>query len=269
MRSAVTRFIVLAGAADSGKTTLLTSLYESFQWGSFAGYVFAGSQTLPGLERRCHLSRIASGRAKPDTERTKPGEELLHLRVRVKDLSRPAQELVITDLFGEAFRMAKDSTEECKRLGFISRADHFVLLLDGEKIAETGRRQEAFTDGSSLLRSCLDASMLLKNSYVDVLFTKWDKIECNKDNEKRSEALAFVEHITTNLTQRFGNRVGRIRFFRVAARPEKNTLPFAYELDKVFPAWVEESPIFAVAVSSPALIPSSGREIDRYHLRLR
>ena len=60
-RSCVTRFITLAGAAESGKTTLLASIYECFQKGGFADYYFAGSLTLPGYEKRCHLSRIESG----------------------------------------------------------------------------------------------------------------------------------------------------------------------------------------------------------------
>jgi hypothetical protein len=240
-RAFMTRLVILAGAPDSGKTTLLTSIYESFQWGPFAGYIFAGSRTLPGLERRCHLARIVSGRTIADTERTKPGQrhQLLHLRVRAQDLSKPAQDLLLSDLSGETFRLAKDSTEECKSLSILRRTDHFVLLLDGDKLARVESRAEAATDGAALLRSCLDAEMLGRHSLVDVLFTKWDLVQSCAD---KSGTKAYIAHIEEEMRRRFESRVGRLRFFQVAARPaEGSELPFAYGLSEVLPSWVEET----------------------------
>src|SRR5438094_3901098 len=64
------RLVVVAGPVGCGKTTLLTSLYELFQWGPVAEFEFAGSKTLPAFEQRCHLSRSASGASEPKTQRT-------------------------------------------------------------------------------------------------------------------------------------------------------------------------------------------------------
>src|SRR5687767_14635843 len=81
--AAPTRVVILAGAEDSGKTTLLTSLYEKFLQGRFADHLFAGSATLPAYEQRCHRARIQSGAVDPDTERTKGLDvRLLHLKLR-------------------------------------------------------------------------------------------------------------------------------------------------------------------------------------------
>ena len=44
-RELTTRVVVLAGPVESGKTTILTSLYESFRKGPVAGHRFAGSAT--------------------------------------------------------------------------------------------------------------------------------------------------------------------------------------------------------------------------------
>jgi hypothetical protein len=264
--AAVTRLIILAGAAESGKTTLLASLYGCFQEGPFAGYLFAGSQTLMGFERRCHLSRITSGREKPDTERTKPGSEknLLHLRVRIEDLSRPAQNLLLSDISGETFRLAKDSTDEVLKLEMLKRADYFVLLLDGDKLSQQKTRQETFIDGVSLLRSCLDAKILGKNSFVNVLFTKWDLIE---DNSDKAKILQFIDHVETEMEERFKSRVGQLRFFRIAARPQKPLLEFGYGLKEIFPSWVEYGSQFhTVPLIEPChLVPE--REFDRYLYR--
>lgn len=261
--ASLTRLIVLAGGVGSGKTTLLASMYEMFQKGPFAGYLFAGSQTLPGLEQRCHLARIASQRIRPDTERTKPlfEDTLLHLKVRSEDLARPAQDLLITDLAGERFRLARDSTEECKKLVLLRRADHFVLLLDGEMLSQVDRRQEALIDGQSLLRSCIDAGMLDTYSMVDIVFTKWDLIEQMKQNEPDLDA--FLKRIAATMRERFEIRLGRIRFFPVAARPVYGNLPFGHNLDQMFPSWVQDHP--CRKFSRPNLIDRTNlREFDRF-----
>jgi len=262
-RASMTRLIILAGAPDSGKTTLLTSIYECFQWGPFAGYLFAGSRTLPGFERRCHLARVASGRTEADTERTK-GQQLLHLRVRVQDLSKPVQGLLLSDLSGETFRLAKDSTEECKSLSILRRADHFVLLLDGDKLGRVESRAEAAADGTSLLRSCLDAEMLGRHSLIDVLFTKWDLVQ---DRAHQSSTKAYIAHIEEDMRCRFEPRVGRLRFFQVAARPaEGSELPLAYGLSAVFPSWVEETPASLISRLQAFREPEWAGEFDRYLL---
>src|SRR5258708_2931827 len=52
-----TRVVLVAGPANSGKTTLLSCLYERFHFGMFAGFRFAGSKTLVGFEKRCFHAR--------------------------------------------------------------------------------------------------------------------------------------------------------------------------------------------------------------------
>ena len=270
-RASPARVLILAGSADSGKTTLLSSIYDCFQKGPFANYLFSGSQTLMGFERRCHLSRIASERNKADTERTKPTTELqfLHIKVRSTNLAKTAQDLLLSDLSGEIFRLIKDSTEECKELEIVKRADRLILLIDGEKLSNVNLRQTAYVDSASLLRSFLDAGMLDKSSLVDVLFTKWDLV---KGSENSFEVKQFVKHVLLEIKERFETRLSRLRFYCVAARPEKNVLPFAYGLERVFSRWVEKVPerrprpvCFSVGLIGE-------REFDNFfyrHLRLK
>ncbi len=56
-----TLLYVVAGPHESGKTTLIASIWELFSISSLADFIFAGSKTLAGLERRCHYSRTSSG----------------------------------------------------------------------------------------------------------------------------------------------------------------------------------------------------------------
>lgn len=257
------QLIVIAGPADSGKTTLITTLFHLFQKGSYAGYLFAGSETLVGFDKRCHLARITSGGDRADTDRTIPGESrhLLHLRLRQESLES-LKDILISDVSGEEFREAKNSIDECRRLPLLRRADHFVLLIDGHKLAQLASRHGVRSDAMMLLQCCLDAGQLGSMSFVDVLFSKWDLVE-QSDSTDTAE---FASAIEQNIAQRFGQRFARIRFARIAARPDTNALPLGHGLDAVFPSWVEQrSPVQS---DLPALEFSDlATEFDRFLLR--
>jgi hypothetical protein len=157
----LSRLIVLAGAVGSGKTTLLGSIYDQFQEGPFAGYAFGGSQTLVGLELRCHSSRTSSGRDDPDTERTKPGQDnnLLHLRVRRLEGDLRARDLLFSDIAGETFKALLDASTATLPISLMASADHVALLLDGEKIANRALRAQVRSTGETFLRSATDAKL--------------------------------------------------------------------------------------------------------------
>ncbi len=231
------RIVVVAGAAESGKTTLVAGLYEVFHQGPFAGYLFAGSRTLVGFERRCHLARRASGLDAPDTERTSrsSGQPMLHLQVR-----RPGHgvcDLLVTDIYGEAFRLAADSTDECQRLGVLRRADHVAVLVDGARLASLRHRQQPFAEADALLRSCEDAGMLDRTAQVQVIVTKVDLMRGGADEVGRRK---FVTDKLSWLVDRHAPRLGRVASFEVSIRPSLlSGLEPCHGMAPVFEEWVE------------------------------
>jgi hypothetical protein len=233
-----TRFVVVAGAADSGKTTLLASLHERFLRGPWAGYLFAGCATFLGFERICHKGRGASGRQEPDTDRTKrsEGRQLLHLRVRTADCSRPAQDLLLSDLSGEEFDDARASADDARRLTIVQSAHHLVLLVDGEKLADHDSRQAARDETSLLLRTLVEERLVGHTSRVDLVFTKWDLVIAQQSREETEE---LADMILRDLSDRYAARVAQFRSFRVAARDPTGQLPPAHGLETAFPSWVE------------------------------
>lgn len=259
-RATLTRLVILAGDVGSGKTTLLTSIYEKLNEGPFGNFLFAGSITIPAWEQRCHRARVASGAEKPTTVRTTGQEQrLLHLRVRDLELERPAQDLLLSDLSGETFRLVRDSQAECERLLMLRRADHFVLLLDGEKLARPDMRHDAFHNGALLLRACIDAGMVGKHSYVDVIFSKDDQLR------NGGQALdEYLEHIVTEIRKRDEQRVGRLRFHRVAARPVTSDVEFAYGISEVFASWVSDSPLHCVIPTYRIKLPLEASAFERF-----
>ena len=242
-RSSLARVVVLAGPAKSGKTTLLTSIYECFQEGPFAAMLFAGSNTLQGLERRCHLSRTASKREEADTERTKHTYEnhYLHLKVR-PEIGASLLDVLLTDLHGERFRLARDSEDECRKLTVTRRADHIAVLVDGERLADLRTRTRTFQETRSLIRSLIDSDMVGRRTRIQIVFSKWDVVKQHAELKAIAE---FVRRAEETARTEFELRLGGLEIFKIAARPVGTALPFAFGLADLFKNWVNTSSIIA------------------------
>lgn len=240
-RNALCRVIVIAGAETSGKTTLIASLYDRFQRGAVGDYLFAGCSTAYGFERRCHRARAVSRGIKADTVRTalSAGQRFLHLSLGRVDQPTQRRDLIVSDLAGEYFRLARDSSEDARKLAFIARADHFVMLIDGDRLIEPETRAAARMEADQTLRSILEVGHLSNRGYVDVVFTKWDKVlSC----PERDAIEAFVADTRTLLNERLAAKVGRLRFFKTALRRMPGgATPAGYDIDQLLKPWLEES----------------------------
>ncbi len=238
-RAEHTSLVVLVGPVDSGKTTILTSLYEAFQEAPFANFRFAGSSTLVGFERRCHDARVASGRRVPFTLRTPITEsaECLHLRLDPSDASLfGAQSLLLSDISGEKFRALRDSTAAVSEMTLLQRADHFAIVVDGAKLVDPAQRQIARTDTRMLLRSVIEAGVLPRSCRIECVLSKWDLVT---GASNRDEVNGFIAETKKLLTDQTGSLLP-LSFFEVAARPESKTVPFAHGLPTLVRAWLEE-----------------------------
>ena len=258
-----TQVIVVAGPPGSGKTTLVTSLYEMFQWKKFADHLFEASETLPGFEQRCFLSRMASERSVPDTARTPLGNaKYLHLRVcSDADLGKKV-DLLLTDVSGESFRQACDHSEECVQLTFLKRADHLVLLIDGEKLAGRKTRWSASQTVSSLLQAFLDNHMLSVRTQVWVLFSKWDFVVSSPERVALENNARDIKREFASL---FAHRVHRLHFATIASRPRRGALTFAHGLEEIFAAWL----IDRSSEQPPDFVPriKGSRESEKFLFR--
>lgn len=239
VRASPTSIVVVAGAAGSGKTTLVAGLYELFHKRPFGGYLFAGSRTLPGFERRCHLARLSSGRQTPDTERTRHSEEqqLLHLRVAEVSPLRH-YEILFSDIYGEAFRRAADSADECRKFTILKRADHVAVLIDGKKAISKSERQVAFSAADALLGQCLDTGMLGKKSSVQAIVTKWDLVATASNADAN-----FIDGKLDWLLDRYRARLGRMTAHKVSVRPANSAeqIKAGHGMAVLLPSWVKIS----------------------------
>jgi hypothetical protein len=261
-----TRFIVVVGAADSGKTTLLASLHERFLLGPWGGFLFAGCSTFLGFEQICHEGRGVSGRETADTQRTKrsEGRRLFHLRLRVEDCSKPAQDILFSDISGEEFDTARDSGEDARELRIVKAAHRFMLLIDGGKITKLKERQQARDEATLLLRTFYEEGHLGKTSKVDVVFTKWDKVNAH---DTKAQAEAFATDIERDIITKYSPQLGDLRVFRVTARDDEGRVPPATGLESALTGWVEERKNENVIPAELLSEPKAATEYDRFYRR--
>jgi len=262
MGAAPTRVIVFGGPYESGKTTLISSIYERFRKGPFADLCFCGSCTLLGFERISYLGRQASGLARPQMERTtqQMGRQMFHLHL-YDSARRVVQDVLLTDLSGEEFENVRNFGGTCRGLDVIARADHFVLLIDGAKLRDVTLRQQARDESCTILRRLQEKGLLGKRSLVDVLFSKWDLVEGDPAGGRARDFAAVVE---THLHECFGESVRCLKFERIIARHPDGLAPLATGVEKVLPAWCHEpcmpEPVCRFAVEDWL----QRREFDRF-----
>ncbi|MGD0813504.1 MAG: hypothetical protein ABSA83_07870 [Verrucomicrobiota bacterium] len=237
------RLIVIAGAVDCGKTTLLTSLYELFQSGTVRGSQFAGCDTLPAFERRCHLSRVDSENEEPETPRTAydgPHPQYLHVKVQDQTAAASHIDFLFTDVSGEMFEHARSSTDECKKLTFLRRASHFLVFLDCEKAVQPLKRWGMVQEAKSLLQSCLDSDMVESKCFVTVVWAKCDYFEAAKDKSSINE---FIRNVEEDFKASFCDRIPNFKFHRTAARPTRfPNLKMGYGVKELLGDWIVNWP---------------------------
>jgi hypothetical protein len=259
--AAIAKVVAIAGPNDSGKTTLLVTLYESFLNGSFANYLFAGSDTLLAFERRCFLSRVDSGSNKPDTERTKSSSEqtMLHLCLR-PEAGGLRTNLLISDIRGELFSAAIRSTTETQQIKILKRADVVAIVLDGEKLADITQRHQVAADAKTTMRSFLEANMIDQNTAIQFIFSKSDWLKKTQNANALDQFLLTFEE---DVRSKFALKVRSLVFHRVAARPE----PPAEQVgvDELLKEWLNEpKPAAQNCLTGSQIKTKFGRCIDSF-----
>lgn len=249
-----TRIVLLAGPVASGKTTIVVSLYESFNEGPVGGLLFAGSRTLAGFERVCHPGRIASGLGAPETLRTNPSSPTAFLHLRVADVSGDGAHttsLLVSDVTGEAFDEARDVSEPTIiPRALWRRADVICVVLDGEKMSATTKRQTVRNGARSLLRAARESKLLPTKCRLVIVTTKWDQVTSPNTE-------TFVAETESLLIDQFSSDFEAVTCHRIAARPRSTSVPYAFGVPGLLTEWVSRPPAKPV-VAKPEAVQHSG-----------
>jgi GTPase SAR1 family protein len=236
-----TKVIAVVGPVNSGKTTLISSLYDVFQKGSFKGYSFTGSRTIPAFERMCHLARAVSNRSLPSVERTSRSSGLKFFHLGLSNTNTNKVELLLSDRSGEDYESATDKTEFCSELKELVRADLVLILVDGKNISDRKLRQSVVTRIKLLLQALFEGGMIDAKHRIGIVLTKYDLVKSDENNGGSSDSI--FESLSDWINENFSEKFMEIFSIKIAARPESNEMEAGYGLDGLFNRCFQEKVI--------------------------
>jgi hypothetical protein len=241
--------VLLAGEAESGKTTLLAALFERYLDGPYAGLRFSGSRTLGAFEERCFLARVASGRTQPTTKRTALTDQprLIHLELQSETDGR-SHDLLAVDVAGERFTAVRNNNEAWSAISVMDSMDRVVFLFDGARLADPTLRQETISGTRQLMRSAIETGSV-PVEIADVTVTKWDLVVRAGEDAVKSANEALT---------RYGEMLGRDpdSFVKTAARSEIEEVAAGLGLDSLLENWLRarsDRPSLPTRIESPVL----------------
>lgn len=229
--------VTLIGDRDSGKSTLICSIYDRFLHGPFAGLQSSGVLTITGLEKRAHLERIESGRAAPDTQHTSLGEGLRYFHFGTSSEQEPEKRsaLLVSDRAGESYKNARGNPTLLGSLIELPLADYLVVMVDGGRVAELTTRAGSFFAVRQMLQLLADHQPKQSNYQIQVVITKTDLIETAND---APELRVSIDDFKGRLKESFADRFNSLVFFEIAARATRGEYPAAYGVDQLLQSWL-------------------------------
>lgn len=235
LRAGNARVIAIIGPSDSGKTSLIASLYDLFQEGPVALVEYARSVTLHAFEHTCHDARAASRRKVPHANRTPRGEvRFYHLDV-AGGPAGAGLSLVLADRAGEEYRSAADDAAVTASLPEARRADTLTVLVDGERLLDAGARHNLRSEIVMILQALKDGGALQTGQRLALVLTKLDLVQ---DSPVCTRALADFAGLCDNINQLFGSAFSEIQSFRIAASPKTDTVPRGTGVADLFAFWL-------------------------------
>jgi len=245
--------LILAGEVETGKTSIYAALYERFGRGPFAGRLFAGSETIPGFEKRCHGWRMQSGDHDPLMEHTALADlHWLHMRIRDSERQRDLQDLLFVDYNGEIFAdIASGSSSENDRT-FLRRGDHVGVVLDGGKLCDPTQRQAALQRASYLVDELMNPGVLADPKALFVLISKFDLLAAANE-EQRNAAEQVAVRVSELINERVDTHDAPI--LRVAARSETDLFPLGHGLSELLDLMTERPALYVM--NGPPSVPVS------------
>ena len=242
--------VAIVGERNGGKTTLVTEMYSCFLRGTFADALFCHSLSLMGFEKKCFQSRAESGGLRPETPRTSAQEGLsfFHLAL-VNELDMNRHDLLISERAGEVYREIRDRPERAAEMAELRKASVLVFIIDGERVANSRKRPEAFASVRHLIRAMLFSGNVSVRAQVQLVTTKYDLLEGEEFSDARESLVAF-EHAITNL---IAGKHEVVTFHTAARDPTPGVAP-AFGLAPLLRSWLRPpSPLSFNDISMPTL----------------
>lgn len=216
-RRNVSRSIGLIGPNDSGKTSLIAGVYDLLQDGPLSGAAFAGSSTLIGFEKVCHLARAVSRRAIPHTERTSRGADATFFHLDLHQEGLGFTSLFISDRSGEDYLAVTDQVSQADQFFEIRRADCITLLVNGAQLANPKLRHEVKAATPQIVDALVEAHAIREGCRLAVVLTKKDSVVISQHPERVQKDF---DELVESIIKTHATHLGEVKSFVVAASPK-------------------------------------------------
>ncbi len=241
MREAETTMVIVAGEADSGKTTLIALAYSAFLKGSVGEWRFAGSRTLLGFEACVQNHRVSEDSVAPFTLHTPTDvDEFYHLDVQSINDKRNRR-LLLHNISGERYQQAMNTTSAAQSLHMVRRADVIVVMLDGRSLLKRASTSQAQSRMVDLLLGIAKVGHLGTNQPVQILISRWDEVVAK-------DGVAVVEAAMTQIRQLASKRLAEvgvsslITIHGIASVTRHKGTSFGFGYPEVLQVWLSLRP---------------------------
>jgi hypothetical protein len=250
-RRRVSRSIGLIGPNDSGKTSLIAGVYDLLQDGPVLGAAFAGSSTLIGFEKVCHLARAVSRRTIPHTERTSRGADatFFHLDLHQEEVGLTS--LFIADRSGEDYLSATDQISQADQFFEIRRADCITLLVNGAQLADSALRHEVRAVTPQIIDALVEARAIRAGCRLAIVLTKKDSVVASPHADRVQRDF---DGLVKSISESHASYLGDVKPFVVAASPKDcEKVTRGEGVGDLLLFWLRSSPPLAVSENGTRL----------------
>lgn len=259
LRGCDARVIAVIGPSDAGKTSLIASIYDLFQEGPVGEIQFSRSRTLHAFELSCHDARAASRRNTPHMNRTPIGEvRFYHLELGGGG-AEEGLALLLGDRAGEEYRATADDVTVAAGFVEVGRADALTVLIDGERLTDSGARHNLRSDTIMMLQGLHDGGVLPAAARLALVLTKLDVVSGSASSERAQRDFAVL---LSDIRRLFSASFSEIETFQVAASPKTDAVLRGTGIPELLNFWIK--PRQSARVSVP-----TRQNFERIFARLR
>jgi hypothetical protein len=247
--------VALVGEEKVGKTTLLTSIFEMYCKGPFAGLTFAGSETLLAFAKLHSFALLSSGRLSPTVPRTSRRDPLSFFHLALARDGGEAVDLAIADRSGETYADARTSTDLIGTLTEFDLADRVCFLLDGARLSSKDDRTAYTRNFRQMINALNDNGALAHARAIEILSTKLDISRGNEPSD-----VEYMREYQARVVSDFRAKGLEMSSHEVCALPKADRTVGVVGLDELVARWTAPNPLPDVA---PRPVADAPRQIDR------
>ena len=158
---------------------------------------------------------------------------------------------MLGDRAGEEYRELADDPSLATTLKELGRADSLTVLVDGERLIDSGRRHNLRSEIILMLQGLRDGASMRAGLPLALVLTKLDAVQASPNAERAGRDF---DALLSELRRLFGDVLSEVREFQIAASPKVDTVPRGTGVPELVSFWVGSAALpIMTELTSPSL----------------